>query len=158
PYNGFSTDTISSTNGSPFIETVKQAFTPGNLVVLQRGEGSVALGSSAYMTFLDEYTPTGTLVQRIAMPVTDSGSQHALDLPGQQSGQGLINRSANGYYIPLGGYDALLGRTFLTSTFPYTILRTIGRVDGSANVDTSTAIGIANSTGAASTITAATAT
>src|SRR5262249_21155852 len=147
----------SSTNGAAFIETAKQAFTPGNLIALQRGDGNIALGSSGYLTFLDEYTPTGTLVQRIAMPNQDSGATHSLVLPVQQSSQGLINRSANGYYITLGGYDAAIGRTFLTSTFPYQIKRTIARVDGSGNVDTSTAIGVANGTGIAATIQSATA-
>ncbi len=146
-YNAFSIDTISSTNGTAFVETVKQAFTPGNLVAVQRGDGNINLGSSGYLVFLDEYTTSGTLVQRIALPNLDAGTTHALLLSGQNGGEGLLNRSANGQYLTIGGYDVPVGHTFLTSTFPYQYDRTVALVDGTGNVNTTTAIGVANPTG-----------
>ena len=139
--------TISSTNGTAFVETVKQAFTPGNLVAVQRGDGNINLGSSGYLVFLDEYTTGGTLVQRVALPNLDAGTTHALLLSGQNAGEGLLNRSANGAYLTVAGYDVPVGRTFLTSTFPYQFPRTIAEVSGSGTVDSTTAIGIANPTG-----------
>src|SRR5262249_53156681 len=63
PYASFALNTTTATNGVAFIETAQQAFTPGNLVAVQRGDGSVNLGSSGYLVFLDEYTPGGALVQ-----------------------------------------------------------------------------------------------
>src|SRR5262249_17925944 len=143
-------------NGLAFIETVKQAFTPGNLIAVQRGDGNTNLGSNAYLVELAEYTPAGALVQKIVMPNQDSGSTHALFTSGQTPAEGLINRSANGYFLTLAGYDTPVGQTFVTSTFPYQFKRTIALVDGSANVDTSTAIGVVNGTGIAATITSAT--
>ena len=77
-YNALAIDTVGSTNGTAFVETAKQAFTPGNLVAVQRGDGNINLGSSGYLVFLDEYTTAGTLVQRVALPNLDAGTAHAL--------------------------------------------------------------------------------
>jgi hypothetical protein len=140
PYASFALDTTTSTNGVAFIETAQQAFTPGNLIAIQRGDGSVNLGSSGYLVFLDEYTPAGVLVQKIALPNIDAGNAHALLLSGQNGAEGLLSRSANGYYLTLAGYDVPVGQQFVTSTFPYQYLRTIARIDLAGNVDTSTAI------------------
>jgi hypothetical protein len=146
PYTGFAVDTTTSSHGVALIETAQQAFTPGDMVVVQRGDGSVNLGSSGYLVFLDEYTPSGTLVQRIALPNLDDGTNHALLLSGQNGSEGLINRSADGYYLTLAGYDVSVGQQFVTSTFPFQDGRTIARIDGSANVDTSTVISTAQGT------------
>jgi hypothetical protein len=140
PYAGFAVDTTTSANGTALIETVKQAFTPGDLVAVQRGDGTTNLGSSGYLVFLDEYTTAGALVQTIALPNVDAGSSHALLLSGQNGAEGLINRSANGQYLTLAGYDINVGHQFVTSTFPFQFGRTIARVDISGNVDTSTVI------------------
>jgi hypothetical protein len=142
PYASFALNTTTATNGVAFIETAQQAFTPGDLVAVQRGDGSVNLGSSGYLVFLDEYTPAGMLVQQIALPNLDDGTgvTHALLLSGQSGAEGLLNRSADGYYLTLSGYDVPVGRQFVTSTFPFQFPRTIARVDGAGNVDTSTAI------------------
>jgi hypothetical protein len=140
PYASFTLDTTTATNGVAFIETAQQPFTPGDLVAVQRGDGSVNLGSSGYLVFLDEYTPAGMLVQKIALPNVDSDAGHALLLSGQNGAEGLLNRSADGYYLTLAGYDVPVGQQFVTSTFPFQFARTIARIDGAANVDTSTAI------------------
>lgn len=140
PYVSFALDTTTATNGVAFIETAQQAFTPGNLVAVQRGDGNVNLGSSGYLVFLDEYTPSGMLVQQIALPNVDLNKNHALLLSGQNGAEGLLNRSADGYYLTLTGYDVPVGQQFVTSTFPFQFPRTIGRIDLSGNVDTSTAI------------------
>jgi hypothetical protein len=140
PYASFTVNTSSSANGTAFIETVQEAFTPGDLIAVQRGDGSVNLGSSGYLVFLTEYTTSGTLVQKIAMPDLDAGSTHALLLSGQNGAEGLLNRSANGYFLTLSGYDLPVGRQFVTSTFPYQFPRTIARVDLGANINSSTAI------------------
>jgi hypothetical protein len=140
PYQTAGVDTISAGNGTAFIENVKQPFTPGNLIVVQRGDGNTNLGSSGNLVFLDEYTTAGALVQRLALPNLDAGSAHALLQSGQNGGEGLLNRSANGQYLTVAGYDVPVGRTFVTSTFPYQFGRTIARADGQTNIDTSTVI------------------
>jgi len=38
------------------------AFTPGNLVVYQVGDGSAVLSSAGTAIFVNEYTPAGSLV------------------------------------------------------------------------------------------------
>ena len=54
------------------------AFTPGDLVIYRVGDGIGSLSSFGNPVFLDEYTPSGRLVQSIALPTTDSGGNHAL--------------------------------------------------------------------------------
>jgi hypothetical protein len=140
PYSSFAVNTTSATSGVALIETVLKAFTPGNIVVVQRGDGTVNLGSSAYPVFLDEYTTGGALVQSIALPNVDAGTQHSLFLSGQNGAEGLINRSANGAFITLSGYDLPVGHTFITSTFPYQYPRSIAELGLNGLIDTSTAI------------------
>src|SRR5262249_38757486 len=89
---------------------------------------------------LDEYTPAGVLVQQIALPNLDAANIHALLLSGQNGAEGLLSRSADGYYLMLAGYDVPVGQQFVTSTFPYQYARTIARIDLAGNLDTSTAL------------------
>ena len=58
---------------------VPAAFTPGNVVIYRVGDGAGALSPNGSAVFLDEYTPTGSLVQTVAMPTTASGNQRQLD-------------------------------------------------------------------------------
>src|SRR5438270_9146844 len=86
-------------------------FTQGNIVVYRVGDGSVvpALSSAAAAVFLDEYTPTGTLVQSIAMPRSTSGLNKRLTASGSSTTEGFLTQSADGRYIVLTGYDANIG-------------------------------------------------
>ena len=47
------------------------AFGAGNVVVYRVGTGSGALVNTGNAVFLDEYSPGGSLVQSLALPVTD---------------------------------------------------------------------------------------
>ncbi|HEX8308136.1 MAG TPA: Calx-beta domain-containing protein, partial [Allosphingosinicella sp.] len=118
------------------------AFTPGNLVVYRVGTGAAALTNGSTAVFLDEYTPSGTLVQSIAMPTADAGSNQSLTAAGSSTSEGLLNRSEDGRYLLLTGYDAPTGIASIagTSTTSATgaVLRVIGRVDASGAIDTST--------------------
>jgi hypothetical protein len=87
-------------------------FTAGNIVVYRLGANTTTLGVGVYVpVFLDEYTPSGTLVQTIAMPTT--GNQMLLGgAPG--TGQGHMNLSANGKYLVVPGsnssnYNGVIG-------------------------------------------------
>src|SRR5262249_21644750 len=104
--------------------------------------------SSGYLVFLDEYTPGGALVQRIALPNADAGTTHALLLSGQNGAEGLLQQSGNGQYVTIVGYDTTPGTSFLTSSKPFVngaptstnYGRTIARIDAGGNVDTSTVV------------------
>jgi Bacterial Ig-like domain (group 3)/Protein of unknown function (DUF3616) len=116
------------------------ALTPGNLVVYRVGDGSTALSGTAAPVFLDEYTPSGTLVQSIAMPTASGGGNNALVASGSASSEGLLSLSSDGRYLVAPGYDTAVGTTKISSSASTAIPRTIARVDGAGNVDTSTAL------------------
>jgi DNA/RNA endonuclease G, NUC1 len=112
------------------------SFTPGNIVVYRVGTGAAPLPTSATAVFLDEYTPTGTLVQSVAMPTTAALPQRACTAAGTAATEGFLSRSPDGLYLALGCYDAaLLTATPNSST---TIPRVIARIDSNAAIDTST--------------------
>ncbi|MBO0698761.1 MAG: cadherin domain-containing protein, partial [Zavarzinella sp.] len=120
---------------------VPAAFTPGDVVIYRTGDGTTTLGSTGNAVFLDEYSPTGTLVQSISMPTTVSGANKQLIAVGNATAEGLMTRSADGGYLLLGGYAANLGgSTGLAGSSPATIPRTIGRVGADGSVDTSLAL------------------
>src|SRR4051794_25439369 len=77
------------------------AFTRGDVVVVRVGEGAGLHGGTGDPVFLDEYTPSGSLVQSIQLPSGGAGSQHALLLGGVgavllNGSDGLITRSTDG--------------------------------------------------------------
>lgn len=116
------------------------AFTAGNVVVYRVGTGPGGLNSNATAVFLDEFTPTGALVQSIAMPVTVNGSNKRLTAVGNSTAEGFLSRSANGQFLLVPGYDAPLVPGSISSTQWSAINRVIGRVDAAGNVDTTTAL------------------
>jgi predicted extracellular nuclease len=116
------------------------AFTPGNIVVYRVGTGAAALGTGATAVFLDEYTSSGVLVQSIAMPTADSGSNQTLTAVGNSGTEGYLTLSTDGHYLVLSGYDAAVGTAGLAATTSATVARVIGRVDSAGSVDTSTAL------------------
>jgi hypothetical protein len=89
----------------------QQPFTPGNIVVYRVGDGSVTFSNGvAAKVFLDEYTPSGSLVQSILMPSSAVGPK--LTMAGRSNGfnsSGLLNLSTNGKYLIVPGFNADLG-------------------------------------------------
>jgi predicted extracellular nuclease/subtilisin-like proprotein convertase family protein len=131
------------------------SFTPGNVVVYRVGDGAAALSSAAQPVFLDEYTPSGTLVQSIALPTAVNGSHKRLVASGTASSEGSLTRSVDGTCLVLAGYDTATGTASITGSTAATINRVVGVVDGDGDVDTTTALADAasgsNPRGAAST-------
>jgi hypothetical protein len=115
------------------------AFTPGDIVVYRVGGGATLSGASAQVS-LNEYTPTGTLVQSLSMPTSTSGSNRALTASGTATSEGLLTLSADGRYLMATGYDTGVGTANINSSGAATIPRTVARVDGSDTIDTSTAL------------------
>ncbi|MFM9025630.1 MAG: hypothetical protein ACKON7_09880, partial [Planctomycetaceae bacterium] len=117
------------------------AFTPGNLVIYRVGTGSAGLTTAATEVFLDEYGTNGSLVQSIAMPTTDSGSNQTLTAAGNSTTEGMITRSTDGSFIIATGYDAAVGTASVNGTSTggaSPINRVIGRVAADGTIDTST--------------------
>jgi hypothetical protein len=108
---------------------------PGDLIVVQSGDGSAALGVNATAAFLNEYTTTGTAVQSVGLPIAVSGGNKPLTLSGSVTSVGFIALSTDGKYLTLGGYAAVPG-TAVTSVSASTVNRVIGRVDVNANLTT----------------------
>lgn len=121
------------------------AFTPGNLVVVQAGDGAAALASGATAAFLKEYSLGGSLLQTINMPTAASGLNQALTLSGTATSEGFLTLSADGQYLTMGGYAAAPGTAGVTAAAAGTVNRVVGRIDMNGNVDTTTALGDAYS-------------
>src|SRR5262245_50043521 len=117
-------------------------FTYGNLVVLRVGDGLATLTPSAAPMFLDEYTPTGVLVQSIPLPTTGSGTNHAITVRGNGTSEAYLGNSTNGLYFLAFGYDAPAGTSdlFTAGAFASSVNRVIARIDLIGNIDTSTAL------------------
>jgi hypothetical protein len=118
-------------------------FTGGDVVVYRVGTGASALSNAAAPVFLDEYGPTGTKVQSVAIPTATAEGNHRLTATGQSRSEGLIDRSADGRFIAVTGYDAAPGATgtgglSLTTTDPTQTPRVLGLVDANGTVDTTT--------------------
>ncbi len=113
-------------------------FSAGNLVVYRAGDGSAALGNSAAAGFLVEYTPTGTLVQSIALPTSASGSNRRVTISGSASSEGQLTRSSDGRYLAFVGYDAAPGTASVATSTSATVNRVIARVGADGAVDSTT--------------------
>ncbi|MFI5365207.1 MAG: hypothetical protein ACHQ4J_06250 [Candidatus Binatia bacterium] len=116
-------------------------FTPGNLVIYRVGDGLEPLANSGGAVFLDEYTPSGLLVQSIGLPTAASGANNPLVASGTAVSEGLLALSTDGRYVLLTGYlSTLPGSGSLSGTAAATVPRTVGRVGFDGSVDTSTAL------------------
>jgi hypothetical protein len=120
------------------------AFTPGNIVVYRVGDGVAALGTGAAAAFLAEYTPAGALVQTVPLPTTTVGANRRLTAAGSQA-EGLLNRSTNGGFLLVGGYDAAVATATVGTTTSAAVNRVVARVSPSGTIDTTTALTDASS-------------
>lgn len=101
-------------------------ITQGNLVIYRVGTGAASLTSAAQAVFVDEYTPTGTLVQSIALPTTVSGSNRRITASGTATSEGFLTVSPGGQYVTVTGYDASTGTTSVASTVASSVNRVVG--------------------------------
>ena len=101
-------------------------FTGGNLVVYRVGSGA-ALTNAAAPVFLDEYGPTGAKVQSIALPTAAAEGNAPLTAAGQSRSEGLLDRSADGRFLAVTGYDAAAGTTGPGGISPHGVRPVAGR-------------------------------
>lgn len=113
------------------------AFTPGNLVVLQIGDGTTSVSGASVPVFLNEYTVAGASVQQIPIPSTTAGAR--LTVTGSSTSSGHLSLSTDGQYIVFGGFDLPAGTFAASSTT--TASRVIARVAMNGTVDISTNVG-----------------
>ena len=123
------------------------SFTPGNVVVYRVGDGSAVVTGAATAVFLEERSPSGALVQSIALPTAMSGLNQACTAVGTSTTEGFLTRSADGQYLIGGCYAAIPGAAAPNSSAPGTVPRVVFRVDSSGSIDTTTSIGSATATG-----------
>ncbi len=114
--------------------------TTAHIDVYRVGDGTGSLVNTGNPVFVDEFTQAGALVRSIAMPTVVSGANHRLVASGTASSEGLLSLSADGHFLVFGGYDAPIPTTGLAGTASTATARTVGRVDASGAVDTSTAL------------------
>lgn len=126
----------------------QQPFASGNLVVVRVGAGATALTSAAQQVFVNEYTPTGTLVQSIALPTVQNGRTAAFTLSGTATSEGQLNLSNDGRYFSLAGYNATPGTANPGSSSVTAAARVVARFDSTGTMDTTTVVTNAFSSGA----------
>ncbi len=110
------------------------AFTPGNLVVSRLGDGGgLSMGNSQPVMLVELTTAGANVGNAISIPAPSTDNSGGLtDNTSQRNGQ--LNRSADGRYLTLMGYDAAVGRSMVNNTSATTINRNIARVDGAGTV------------------------
>lgn len=119
----------------PSLCFAQQPFTAGNIVVYRIGDGLAAMNSNTTTVYLDEFTPSGTLVQSIPMPV--SGTKVTMST---LNTAGALTLSANGQYLLVPGVDLPLGTALSSSPIPCSI----GVVDFNGRVKSVTTLSISN--------------
>jgi hypothetical protein len=110
-------------------------YTPGNLVVVQVGDGT-SLTSNTFATSLVEYTPAGVAQSTIILNNTGSNK---LTNTGNGNSEGMLTLSADGRFLVTTGYDAPVGTAAATATAA-TVPRTVARINGSRSIDISTVL------------------
>jgi len=101
-------------------------FTPGNLVVLQAGDGSSALSNTGNAVVLREFTPAGVPAYSMAIPTS---SATGLTILGNSTAEGLLTRSSNGQQLVIPGYAGTYTSSIASATGTQ-VPRVIGTVDG----------------------------
>jgi hypothetical protein len=116
-------------------------FTTGNIVVYRVGDGSGLLNNKAAPVYLDEYTPTGILIQSIPMPVSTTGANKILTTRGMDQYSGVLTRSLNGQFLLCAGLNSPVGvADFPESTNSTDVTRTIGVINRNVGVNTTTSL------------------
>ncbi len=144
-YSGSIAITSTGAAGSPAAIAVSGSvfsgtFTPGNLSVETIGNGSTTLTSAASAINVREYSTTGTLTNTFVLPSAASSLPTAapwyMTESGSATSAGQINRSADGRFLVLPGYNALLGTLTVASTATPANKRVIGVLSPNGSVST----------------------
>jgi hypothetical protein len=125
------------------VSTVEaDSLTYGNALVVRMGDGVTALASGAFPVYVDEYSPTGTLVQTIGIPSTslEGNGTYFTGNPNATT-EGILKVSQDGRYFTLGGYQQEFGTAGTPSTATsVAVPRLVARVDLGGSVAISAGI------------------
>jgi hypothetical protein len=121
----------------PFAINSQTPFKSGNIVVLRTGDGNDYSGGTVPI-FLDEYTPTGTLVQSIPLPTSDNGSNLKMSAYYYRGDLSFLTLSPNKQFLSLVGYGVSPGTN--DGNLGSTVDRRIARINYNGNVNSSTTI------------------
>ena len=111
---------------------VNSQLNPGNLVVLQVGDGTSMLSGTGNNIVLREFNVFGVPTASVAFPTTGSS---AMILRGNAQSEGYLSRSADNNYVVVGAYmQSLPNANTLNSTAASNIARGIALVDVAANI------------------------
>ena len=117
-----------------------QPFVGGDILIARLGDGSAALTNLGNPYFLDEYSPTGTLVQSIELPTSGLAPNNPIVNTGSGQVNGELTLSVDGRYVTFTGYDVPLPNLSNQNLKGSTAPRNVGRFDINGNLDTSTAL------------------
>ena len=115
------------------------------LVVELVGDGTHSVDSDAQPVFLEWYSTNGTRLNRASFPFSvtrPTVPPYNLLEGGSSASDGQLTRSVNGLFIQVPGYNATNQEESITSSLSSLVLRTIGLVGPSGNLDTSRAYSI----------------
>ena len=116
-------------------------FTPNNLVVMRVMETGVTVpASAAAPAFLDERTPSGTIVQTIPLPFVPNGLNRRMTVSSTSTSDGVLNLSPDGQYLTFVGYDAPVFTAGVTGSAAATTNRIVGLVSATGAVNSTTRI------------------
>jgi hypothetical protein len=128
--------TVVGAPASVGITQTPRAFTAGDLVIYQAGDGANALVATGNTIYLDEYSTSGTLVQSFPLPEYTAGNTNA---------EGGLTLSGDGGSLIVPGYASTgSGSTAITDS---SILRAIDVVGPTGTIDSSTTIPGTEATG-----------
>jgi hypothetical protein len=113
-------------------------FKSGNIVLVRLGDGTNSYGGQTAPMFLDEYTPTGSLVQSIALPTTDNGSNFRISQSYSRGDHSFLTLSPDKRFLSLVGFTTNTGTP--AAGLNATINRTIAMIDYNGTINTSTII------------------
>ncbi len=124
------------------------SFGPESIIVGRVGTSASTLSGTGNEIYLDEYSPSGNLIQSIPLPASPSGANRRLVVAGDSISEGGLSRSADGRYLIVSGYDAAIPYPVnVSGTAGTSTRRVIGRVDHEGTVNTATALTDFASTG-----------
>jgi len=107
-----------------------QSFAPGNLAVLQVGNGSASLTSAGTAIYVDQFTTGGAAAGQFAIPSTGSGQ---LVNSGSAASEGGLTLSANGQFLVFAGYNVAAGTAGVAGAASTSVPRGIGTLDASGS-------------------------
>lgn len=113
----------------PALQVHAAPITPGNIVIFRAGSGTNSLSSvTGNDVILDERTPSGSLVQSIAITATGAGTK--LITAGGATAEGALSISPDGRWIAFGGYNATIPQaSSLPGSSSATVSRSVGILD-----------------------------